>query len=192
MGGGAFSALSIPRIPPAVYKNLKARLYPKLVELYTWVGVPIEGPEKLDHGDVDFLVAIPKNQSNLPVSHQVIKEILGAEFMVPMEGNRTSNYAIPIFPGEWAPFGHSSEEEDKRKKATNGQIFYQVINLTIEYLISISKLKLCFQIDIHVCLDKDEWDRIMFYHSYGDLGEILGMFSKHLGLSLGTKGIRVC
>ena len=132
MGGSAFSASDVlqtaafPRIPPAVYRNLKAHLYPKLSELYTWVGVPIEAPEKLDYGDVDFVVAIPKNQKSQSLSHQVVKEILGAEFVIPMEGNRTSNYAIPISPGEWALFGHSAEEDDNRKKVTDGEIFYQV------------------------------------------------------------------
>ena len=128
MGGSAFNAVlqvaAFPRMPPAVYTNLKARLYPKLAELYTYVGVPIETPEKLDHGDLDFLVAFPKNQS---LSHEVIKETLGAKFMIPMEGNRTSNYAVPILLGEWAPFCHSAEE-DERKKVTDGQIFYQVRN----------------------------------------------------------------
>ena len=133
MGGKAFSAVlqgaAFPRIPPAVYRNLKAHLYPKLSELYTWAGVPIEGPEKLDYGDLDFMVAIPKNQS---LSHQVVKEILGAKFVIPMEANRTSNYAIPISPGEWALSGHSAEEDDKRKMVTDGQIFYQVRKVGME------------------------------------------------------------
>ena len=114
MGGRAFSAVlqvaAFPRIPPVVYRNLKARLYPKLSELYARVGVPVEAPEKLDHGDLDFVVAIPKNQSSqsLAVSHQVTKETLGEKFVIPlMVDNRTSNYAIPISPAEWVLFGHS-------------------------------------------------------------------------------------
>ncbi|KAF8798935.1 hypothetical protein BYT27DRAFT_7202663 [Phlegmacium glaucopus] len=175
MGGSAFGAVLeaavFPRIPPIVYNDLKARLFPKLAELYTWVGIPIEAPEKLNHGDLDFLVAAPKTQSAESLSHQMIKETLGATFMIPMEGNRTSNYAVPISPGEWAPFGHSAEEDDKRSKVNDGQIFYQV--------------------DVHVCMDKDEWDRIMFYHSYGDLGMILGVVGRNAGLSFGSKGLKL-
>ena len=130
MGGSAFSAVlqltAFPRIPPVVYRNLKARFHSKLAELYTWVGVPIEAPEKVDHGDIDFVVAIPKDQADQLLPHQVIKEILGAELVIPMEGNRTSNYAVPIPPGDWAQFGHSTEEDDKRKMAVDEQIFYQV------------------------------------------------------------------
>lgn len=194
MGGSAFNAVlqvaAFPRIPPAVYKDLKTRFYPKLADLYTWVGVPIEAPEKLDHGDLDFLVATPKDQNTRSLSHQVIKEILGAEFVIPMEGNRTSNYAVPISLGEWAPFGHSTEEDEKRKEAADGQIFYQARswNGTFDPM---SKLTPYFQIDVHVCMDKDEWDRIMFYHSYGDLGMILGLIGKNAGLSFGAKGLKV-
>lgn len=49
-----------------------------------------------------------------------------------------------------------------------------------------------YQVDVHVCMDKDEWDRIMFYHSYGDLGMILGVVSRNVGLYLGSKGLKVC
>ena len=192
MGGSAFSsvlqAAAFPRIPPAVYKNLKTRFHPKLAELYTWVGVPIEAPEKLDHGDLDFLVAIPKDQGTQSVSHQVMKEILGAELVIPMEGNRTSNYAVPISSGEWAAFGYSTEEDDKRKEVADEQIFYQVRSWNG----MVSNLTPCFQIDVHVCTDKEEWDRIMFYHSYGDLGMILGLVGKNAGLSFGAKGLKVC
>ena len=135
MGGRAFRTVLplavFPRIPPATYRNLKAHLYPKLSQLYTWVGVPNEAPEKPDYGDLDFLVAIPINQS---LSHQVIKEVLGAKLVIPMEGNRTSHYAIPISPGEWAPFGHSAEEDEKRKMVTGEQIFYQVRKYETEQL----------------------------------------------------------
>ena len=138
MGGSAFRTVlkvaAFPRIPPAVYRNLKAHLHPKLSELYTWVGVPIEAPEKLDYGDLDFVVANPKNQTSqsLAVSHQVTKETLGAKFVIPMEGNRTSNYAIPISPAEWNLFGHSAEEDDKHKEVTDGEIFYQVRKVRME------------------------------------------------------------
>lgn len=199
MGGRAFRTVlqlaAFPRMPPAVYKNLKAHLYPKLSEHYTWVGVPNEAPEKLHHGDLDFVVAIPKNQ---PPSHEVNKEILGAKFVIPMEGNRTSNYAIPFSPEECALFGHSAEEDDKHKKVTDGQIFYQVRKKRWNRMIShvCSKLTLCiymyYQVDVHVCMDKDEWDRIMFYNSYGDLCMILGLIARNAGLSLGQKGLKVC
>ena len=41
-------------------------------------------------------------------------------------------------------------------------------------------------------MDKEEWDKIMFFHSYGDLGMILGLLGKNVGLALGYKGLKVC
>jgi len=49
-----------------------------------------------------------------------------------------------------------------------------------------------YQVDVHLCEDLDEWERIMFYHSFGDLGMILGTICHTFGLSFGTKGLRVC
>ncbi|KAF8158169.1 hypothetical protein B0H34DRAFT_444063 [Crassisporium funariophilum] len=177
MGGSAFSAVlketAFPRLPPHVYRALKARLVPKIAELYSWVGVPLEAPEKADHGDLDLLVAVPKAQyaTFTSISHEVVKEILGAKFMIPMDGNRTSNYAVPVRVGEWDALGHADEEERRRKDADDREIYYQV--------------------DIHVCTDKAEWDRIMFYHAYGDLGMILGLIARNNGLTFGSKGLKL-
>lgn len=48
-----------------------------------------------------------------------------------------------------------------------------------------------YQVDVHICKDRDEWDRIVFFHSYGDLGMILGMLARTNGLRLGTNGLKV-
>ena len=39
---------AFPRLPPTVYVALKARLLPRISELYTYVSVPKEAPEKED------------------------------------------------------------------------------------------------------------------------------------------------
>ncbi|THH08498.1 hypothetical protein EW145_g2660 [Phellinidium pouzarii] len=49
--------------------------------------------------------------------------------------------------------------------------------------------KFC-QVDVHVCKDKAEWKRTLFFHSYGDMGMILGLLSRARGFTLGTKGLR--
>ncbi len=130
MGGSAFSAslpaVAFPRIPPTVYAALKARLFPKLLELYTYVGVPTEAPDKNDHGDLDFLVAIPKAPYTDRVPHDLVKDAIGAEHLIPMDGNRTSNYAILVQLGEWESFGHGGDEHQRRISAEIQQIYYQV------------------------------------------------------------------
>lgn len=178
MGGNAFHSLppsAFPRIPPKIYHALKARLLPHIQTLYTHVAVPFEAPEKSDHGDLDWVVAGPKSgtdgQVNVP--HAEVCTALGAKHHIPMEGNRTSNFAVPVAIGEWASLGHAKEEEEGRQGAdSDGEIYYQV--------------------DVHVCADKAEWDRVVFFHAYGDLGMILGLIARNNGLALGTKGLKVC
>ncbi|KDR82865.1 hypothetical protein GALMADRAFT_238482 [Galerina marginata CBS 339.88] len=175
MGGSAFSAFlpasAFPRLPRPVYRALKTRYLPKLAELYAWVGVPTEAPEKQDHGDLDLLVCMPKPPHSSFIPHEVLKRAIGAEHVIAMDGNRTSNYAVPIQPGEWSPFGNASEEEEKRSTSEDRKIYYQV--------------------DVHVCENKDEWDRVIFFHSYGDLGMMLGLLVKNNGLALGAKGLKL-
>ena len=149
MGGKAFKQFGesqFPRIPSAVYHAVKARLLQSLREIYEQVGVPREAPEKVDHGDLDFIV-FGLGQTSL----DQVKAALGATSSIELDGNRTSNFAVPVPQGEWGQFGHGNQEAEYRR--AYGDIFYQV--------------------DVHVCEDIAEWNRIIFYHSYGDLGQQL-------------------
>ncbi|KAF5389273.1 hypothetical protein D9757_003542 [Collybiopsis confluens] len=184
MGGSAFNSLpsgSFPRIPPPVYKDLKARLSPALDRLYEYVAVPIEDPEKTDHGDLDFIVCTPRNARNLPetetdtdtavnVPHNQVQVALGAIHSIVEDGARTSNFAVLVERGAWSSSGCSEEEERAREAVESGEIFYQV--------------------DVHVCADKDDWDRVVYFHSYGDLGMIQGLVTRNVGLVLGVNGLK--
>ena len=61
MGGGAFgagaSALFTPRMPPDIYRQVRANCHSALQKIFVYVATPIEGPGKKDHGDIDVLVA---------------------------------------------------------------------------------------------------------------------------------------
>lgn len=137
MGGSAFSAMlsatSFPRIPPSVYRALKARLIPKVSEFYTLVGVPVEAPEKRDYGDLDLLVCKAKSPYKTYIPHEIMKLALGAEHVIAQDANRTSNYAVPIPNGEWGSFGLALEEMNYRKLSENRHIYYQV-NELLQYL----------------------------------------------------------
>lgn len=140
MGGSAFSSTlqqsAFPRLPPAVYANLKARLLPKLQNLYSFVVVPYEAPEKTDYGDLDFVVAGPKSKrpstgsttDSVNVPHEIVQEAIGARYTIPMEGNRTSNFAVAVAQREWNQLGHGQEETKCRHEAEAGEIYYQVSN----------------------------------------------------------------
>lgn len=48
-----------------------------------------------------------------------------------------------------------------------------------------------YQVDVQVCSDYDDWERTVFFSSYGDVGMILGLIARPLGLSLGKNGLKV-
>ncbi|EJD50798.1 hypothetical protein AURDEDRAFT_143221 [Auricularia subglabra TFB-10046 SS5] len=47
------------------------------------------------------------------------------------------------------------------------------------------------QVDVHQCATVDEFDRVVFFHAYGDLGMILGLLARSYGLSLGQNGMKL-
>lgn len=131
MGGNAFGtilpAAALPRIPPAIYRALKQDMLAKMSGFYDRVGVPREAPEKVDYGDLDFLVTDPKPIYGTFVPHEVIKQAIGARYVNAMDGNRTSNYAVPINYGQWTTLSYGAEEEESRSATEDGEIYYQVL-----------------------------------------------------------------
>ena len=47
------------------------------------------------------------------------------------------------------------------------------------------------QVDVNVCEDRAQWERAVFYQSYGDLGFFIGLLAQTAGLSFGTYGLKV-
>lgn len=96
MGGNALKELipggTLPRMLPQAYQECKAKVDSQLKTLYRLVGTPAEAPEKADHGDVDYIVQGPYKDD---ISTRDVEQLIGAVAVVSMEGNRTSNYAIP-------------------------------------------------------------------------------------------------
>ncbi|RPD62400.1 hypothetical protein L226DRAFT_568817 [Lentinus tigrinus ALCF2SS1-7] len=173
MGGNAFKNLlpdaSFPRMSPALYGALKARLIPILQELYTHVAVSPECPGKIDHGDLDFVVSEPREGLTLGE----VKSALRATCSVPMEGNRTSNYAIPLDAFEDVALMYASTGDgDEATELTTGDGKF-------------------FQVDVNVCEDRAQWERTVFYTSYGDLGFFLGLLAQTAGLSFNIFGLKL-
>ncbi|KAJ2922244.1 hypothetical protein H1R20_g14856, partial [Candolleomyces eurysporus] len=132
MGGSAFHALlgkqAFPRVPPGLYSTLKARLLPKVRELYSFVAIPVEAPEKMDYGDLDFVVAGPKpctetGVERAAIPHGMVQTALGAKHVIPMDGNRTSHYAVPISVDEYEVFFNLVQEDSF--STSNLEIFLQ-------------------------------------------------------------------
>jgi hypothetical protein len=179
MGGNAFSehlpTAVFPRMPPAFYNSLKARIIPRLEALYHFVAVPPEAPGKLDHGDLDILVCQPKNvKEGIPLSECVtfaeIEQALGSVHSLPLPGDRTSNFAIPIQQDELQHFA-LSQEAVKEGKLDLKQLY--------------------IQIDLHFCEDVEGWKSRILFQSYGELGMMLGMLARIVGLTWTASGLKV-
>lgn len=169
MGGKAFLSLlpnaTFPRLPPAVYTSLKSSLLPHLTTLFQYVGVPHEAPEKQDYGDVDFIVACPLTA----VEHEEIKHALGASACIPsgQPGDRgTHNFALPL-----ADFVPPQPIDAESVSAGTSEIYVQV--------------------DVNIRKDLQDWENVMFFHAYGDLGMLIGRLAASAGLHLGELGLKV-
>ncbi|KAF9783096.1 hypothetical protein BJ322DRAFT_1109995 [Thelephora terrestris] len=179
MGGNAFSehlpTAVFPRMPPAFYNSLKARIIPRLEALYHFVAVPPEAPGKLDHGDLDILVCQPKNvKEGIPLSECVtfaeIEQALGSVHSLPLPGDRTSNFAIPIQQDELQHFA-LNQEAVKEGKLDLKQLY--------------------IQIDLHFCEDVEGWKSRILFQSYGELGMMLGMLARIVGLTWTASGLKL-
>ena len=165
MGGKAFLSLlpdtTFPRLTPTVYTSLKSSLFPRLVPLFQYVGVPHEAPEKQDHGDLDFVVACP----NGAIGHAEIKHVLGASVCIPSaqsDGQGSHHFALRL-----ADISSGVEQVT----AETGDVYVQV--------------------DVNIRKDVLDWQNAMFFHAYGDLGMIMGRLAASVGLHLGELGLKV-
>ena len=179
MGGNAFSerlpTAVFPRMSPAFYNSLKARIIPRLEALYHLVTVPPEAPGKIDHGDLDILVCQPKHiREGVPLSECVtfaeIEQALGSAHSLPLPGDRTSNFAIPIQQDEVQYF--SSDQ----KVIGEGRL---------------DLAQLYIQVDLHFCEDLESWKSRILFQSYGELGMILGMLARVVKLTWTVAGLKV-
>lgn len=179
MGGNAFSeclpTAVFPRMSPAFYNSLKARIVPRLEALYHLVTVPPEAPGKLDYGDLDLVVCQPKEvKENTPLSECVtfaeIEQALGSVHSIPLPGDRTSNFAVPIQQDQVQHFDADREAVGEGK---------------------LDLAQLYIQIDLHFCEDVDSWKSRILFQSYGELGMILGMMAKTVGLTWTCGGLKV-
>jgi hypothetical protein len=166
MGGNAFRShlpnATFPRLSPLVYASLKSTLLPRLTPLFQYVGVPHEAPEKEDHGDVDFIVACPLTT----IGHEEIKHALGASACIP------------------------SEQPDRRGTHNFALRLADVATPLPTDPVPVSE-EVFVQVDVNIRKDAQDWENVMIFHSYGDLGMIMGRLAASVGLHLGELGLKV-
>lgn len=170
MGGKAFIShipnATFPRLSPLIYASLKSTLLPRLTPLFQYVGVPHEAPEKEDHGDVDFIVACPLTTA---IGHEEIKHALGASACKP------------------------SPQPDRRGTHHFALRLSDVVTTLPTDAIPVSEetSDVYVQVDVNIRTDAHDWENVMIFHSYGDLGMIMGRLAASIGLHLGELGLKV-
>ena len=117
------------------------------------------------------MVCQPKNiKEGIPRSECVtieeIEQVLGSVHSLPLPGDRTSNFAIPIQLDEVQQFAFDKENLDVKQ--------------------------LYIQIDLHFCEDERSLRSRALFQSYGELGMILGMLGKTVGFTWTPCGLKVC
>ncbi|KAF5676998.1 hypothetical protein FHETE_1900 [Fusarium heterosporum] len=101
MGGKAFAHLAHPLVTPRMSKEaylaIKNRVVSSLNHGFSWVDLPIEGPEKQDYGDVDVIIAKFKGYfTTKEVLLDHVGLLLGAEHQINSKGPEVSaNFAVP-------------------------------------------------------------------------------------------------
>jgi hypothetical protein len=169
MGGKAFLShlpdATFPRLSPLVYAALKSGLFPRLTPLFQYVDIPHEAPEKEDHGDIDFIVACP----HAAVGHEELKSALGASACIPSgqsDGGGTHNFALRL-----ADVVTPLPTDAVPIPGETSEVYVQV--------------------DVNIRKDEKDWENVMIFHSYGDLGMIMGRLAASIGLHWGSLGLKV-
>jgi hypothetical protein len=159
MGGNAFTDLLTPRLPHELYELIRAQCHQALQPFYEDVITPAEAPSKVDHGDIDFLVAQPKQDKNGRIAAgSTVAAALGASKFKHTPNSKTTQFAVPL------PKAHMvAGSED-----TDG---------------------LYAQVDVHVVPDPAFLAWELFLVSYGDLVQILGILNRPIGLTANDRGL---
>ncbi|UNI19292.1 hypothetical protein JDV02_005486 [Purpureocillium takamizusanense] len=169
MGGAAFASgdrpLHTPRMPRPVYHDVKSRCMAILRQTYVCVASPIDGPGKTDFGDIDILVAWPKD-FNVDGSLQdtrrgldAIADALGAARII-VNDACASNLALP-WPRRLLKDEESAAAADE--------------NMPDDRYI---------QVDVRICRSLQEMQWMLFKHAHGDIWNILGSTTRPYGLTV--------
>lgn len=209
MGGFAFAdpkdptkSLYTPRMPPHIYKHIRDRALRILrSEFFAQAECPIEAPAKIDHGDVDILVASPRDPAHADVAS--LAAALGATQY--KENSPTTNFALPwptvqelsaSVKTESAthPYTADAEEQDGHlygvSRGNDGGARHNNINTDR------TDPPRYIQLDVHVCLTPEQFQWELFHQAHGDLWNMLGgmirpygLIVNHIGLYLRLAGV---
>ncbi|KAG5930496.1 hypothetical protein E4U60_007055 [Claviceps pazoutovae] len=170
MGGSAFTSrsdgrpLHTPRMPRAVYEQVKAQCHRILRDHYICVASPIDGPAKSDFGDVDILVAWPRRDGDNQDQNQIqaIAQLLGATDVITRGSDCECNLAIP-----WPEELNDHDSTGQQKPSEQRHI----------------------QVDVHICQTLQALEWMLLKHAHGDIWSILGSVIRPYGLTIDEKAL---
>lgn len=99
--GNVQPALYTPRLLQRVYEAMKEIVIQNLKELFHHVVIPIEHPEKTDHGDVDVLVCgfrdeLSSKSTIFDLREDIARQLGADESRSWCDGNHTGFFAVPV------------------------------------------------------------------------------------------------
>ncbi|KAL3427861.1 hypothetical protein PVAG01_01370 [Phlyctema vagabunda] len=187
MGGSAFHFLRTPRMPPALYIQVRDSTYALLLQHFKYVATPIEAPGKLSFGDIDVTVAepcdSPQRESVVGAEtgeelSQWLKGVLHANHVLHDKGSSIWNLAIP-WPVDFelpTPSEAEGEREGAREEEDDAEVTRDEKERQIEddrkEEEDPSREK-HIQIDVHICPSPALFHWSLFHSAHGDLWNIL-------------------
>jgi hypothetical protein len=177
MGGSAFAnepcRLYTPRMPPQAYARIRDACQHLLQQHYALVATPIEAPAKIDHGDIDILVAEALSSQPpcgvLPLTEH-LSAVLGATKSIAVQGNPTVSLAL-----RWPSDVPCHSKRPPPVELGEDSTIYEVY----------------VQVDVHVCTDPADFHWTLFHHAHGDLWNLLGSSIRRYGLTVNNRGLHL-
>ena len=167
MGGLAFAsgpdALNTPRMPRQVYLGMKEQCFEKFQEHFEVVESPIEGPGKIDFGDIDILLFGPRTflSDGSPMLEH-LQSIIGGIKVIAEKGEEVSaHFAIP-----WSQPSISTAEKPHSESSSDTPVERYI------------------QVDVRVCTDLQRLRWILFKHAHGDAWNMIGTTIRPFGLTV--------
>ena len=204
MGGKAFTGsdynLQTPRLPTHVYERLRDRFQLLLRPLYQHVAIPVPAPEKETHGDIDILVAEPRNPGKSgQIDRTVLQKVLGASSTFKLPGSHATSFAVRLpedaaqdvvaFQGRRKVLPKAECELGTR--VTNGLSAQAIVSGFNDHEETKQTEPLYVQVDVHVCQSLQDFEWLLFQHSHGDLWNLLGTTIRPFGLTANHHGLHV-
>lgn len=181
MGGHAFQALlgssaTFPRMHRPVYERLKEHVLTCLASRFSSIMFAPEDPEKTTFGDLDIIVTPNSDGWGKNNMRQELMTLLRAEHAV-SNGPAFMTFAIP--EAIVSVYGSANDTQwPSEMVASFGQGHSEQVSLY-------------YQVDVNFARNQEEGDAIVFYNSYGDLGMMVALLTKTIGLSYSRSGLRV-